>query len=408
MQPEQILGPEWKRGINGKVSSVYMTPDASFVAAGSGDHDVYLMNFSGKLIWASTTGDDVQYVKASDNGSCVASYSKDNIVSYFDKLGNLAWTCRIAKRINSMDMSPDGTLVVTGSEDGLVRAFSDKGQILWTKDCQKPVNSVAISSSGSLIVAGSSNKKAYMLTRSGDVRWEFIAQSPVLYVYTSSDGEFSYALEFTNLTTNAFHEISDRGGELSCNTYSQRIIDISITDDGRYVAIGFSNGFVYFTDKNGNLLWRQSLTAPIASIKVSCDGSLVFATTADKMLHVLNKKGSELLSHRFDGPTDSIGASFEGDYVAVGVADTVYMFAMGKLVEYVVREQVKISKLIKADETRRLKPEAGSDRYVPNTGLPDNGVNKCSICGSPILSSKTLCNYCEMMQRRTGTTGKTR
>lgn len=402
MQPEQILGPEWKRAITGKVSSIYMTPDASFIAAGSGDHDVYLMNFSGKLLWASTTGDDVQYVKVSDDGQFVASYSRDNIISFFDKHGNLSWTSRISKRINSMDMSPDGTLVVAGSEDGLVRAYNDKGNVLWTQDCHKPVNSVAISSSGSLVVVGSSNNKAYMLTRNGEIRWEFSAQSPVLFVFTSNDGEFSYALEYTNLTNNAFHEISDRGGELSCNNYTQRIIDISITDDGRYVAIGFSNGYVYFTDKNGNQLWRQGLSGPIASVKVSGDGSLVYATTADKALHVLNKKGAEILSHRFEGAADNIASSFDGDYVAVGALDTVFLFAMGKYVEYVVREQVKISKLIKADEMRGLKPE-GEGRYVPSMGIPDNGVNKCRVCGAPILASRTVCNYCEMMQRRTGT-----
>ncbi len=407
MQPVSILGPEWKRGMNGKVSSVYMTPDASFIAAGSADHDVYLMNYSGKLLWAGTTGDDVQYVKVSDDGLYVASYSKDNIISFFDKSGTLMWTSRISKRINSMDMSPDGTLVVTGSEDGIVRAFNDKGTVLWTKDCQKPVNSVSISSSGSLIVVGSNNNKAYMLTRNGDLRWEFQAQSHVLYVYTSNDGEFSYALEFTNLTTNAFHQLSDRGGELSCNTYTQRIIDISITDDGRYVAVGFSNGFIYFTDKNGNQLWRQSLSGPITSLKVSGDGSLVFATTSDKAVYVLNRKGDVLLTYRFDGHADCVSSTFEGDYIAVGAEGTVYMFALTKYLDYVVREQVKMARQMKGDAMHVGRQE-GDNRYVPSIGGPDESANKCRQCGASILASRTLCNYCEMMQRRGDTGSKVR
>ncbi len=399
MQPVPILGPEWKRGINGKVSAVYMTPGASFIAAGSGDHDVYLMSYSGKLLWASTTGDEVQYVKASDDGRAVASCSRDNVISYFDKHGNEAWSSRIARRVNSVDMSPDGSLVVSGSEDGVVRAFSHKGSVLWTKDCGKPVNSVSVSGSGSLVMAGANTNKAYMLTRSGDLRWEFQAQSPVVYVYTSVDGEVSFALESMN---NELHQISDRGGELSSNAYSQRIMDVSVTDDGRYVALGFSNGYVYFTEKNGRLLWRQNVPGPITSVKLSGDGSLAFVTTADHALHVLNKKGALLLSYGFDGPADCASSSFEGDHVAVGALDTVFMFSLSKYLEYVVREQVKVAKMIKEDEDRRYRPDMGQS-YA---GVSGAGGSKCRICGTPILASRILCNYCEMMQRRGGATGR--
>jgi outer membrane protein assembly factor BamB len=397
MQPEQILSPEWKRAINGKVSAIYMTPDASFVAAGSADHDVYLMAYSGKLLWASTTGDEVKYVKVSDDGSCVASYSTDNTVSYFDKHGNEVWTSRLSRRINSMDMSPDGTLLAIGSEDGTLRVFNERGTLLWKKELQKPVNCVAISESGSLVMAGANTNKAYMFTRNGDLRWEFQASSPVLYVYTSDDGEVSYALEFTN---NTLHQISDRGGELSSNTYSQRIVDISVTDDGRYLAIGFSSGFVYYTEKNGHLLWRQTVSGPVTSVKISGDGSLVFVT-AEKAVYILNKKGAMLLNHRFDGLAESAACSFDGDYVAVGALDTVHMFALTKYVEYVIREQVKVAKMMKADEDRRYRPDTGSGA-ASYPGAPDGGVNKCQSCGTPILPNRTLCNYCEMMQRRGG------
>jgi WD40 repeat protein len=398
MQPVPILGPEWKRGINGRVSAIHMTPDASFVAAGSGDHDVYLMNYSGKLLWASMTGEEVQYVKVSDDGHAVVSCSKDNTISFFNKHGNEAWSGRIPRRVNSVDMSPDGSLVVTGSEDGLVRAFNEKGTVLWTRDCSKPVNSVSISGSGSLVMAGANTNKAYMLTRNGDVRWEFQAQSPVVYVFTSMDGETSFALEAMN---NELHQISDRGGELSANTYSQHIMDVSITDDGRYVAIGFSSGFVYYTERNGHLLWRQNVSGPVTSIKISGDGSLVFVTTADKAFYVLNKKGDVLLDYRFDGSADCASCSFEGDYAVVGSLDTVHMFSLGKYIEYVVREQVKLARMMKADEDRRYRPDAET-----NAGVKEAGGNKCRICGTPILASRMLCNYCEMMQRRSGATGR--
>jgi hypothetical protein len=218
-------------------------------------------------------------------------------------------------------------------------------------------------------------------------------------VYTSVDGGASFALESMN---NELHQISDRGGELSSNTYSQRIMDISITGDGRYAALGFSSGFVYYTERNGHQLWRQSVSGPITSVKVSGDGSLVFVTTADKALHVLNKRGALLLDYRFDGPADCATSSFEGDYAAVGALDTVFMFSLGKYLEYVVREQVKVAKMMKADEDKHYRPDIDQS----NAGVAEAGGNKCRICGTPILASRTLCNYCEMMQRRTGAEGR--
>ena len=233
---------------------------------------------------------------------------------------------------------------MTGSDDGVIRAFNDKGIVIWSKDCQKPVNSVCISSSGSLIIAGASNNKAYLFTRDGQVRWEYPAQSPVMYVYTSSDGEFSYVLEFTN---NTLHQLSERGAELSVNSYSQRITDISITDDGRFVALGFVNSYVYFTDKNGTVQWKQTMSGPVEAVKVTPDGSLVFAATSDKAIWILNKNGNLLLNKKFEGVPNCIATTIDGDYFVAGGLNTVYFFAIARYLEYIVREQAKMVKMMK-------------------------------------------------------------
>ncbi len=66
-----------------------------------------------------------------------------------------------------------------------------------------------------------------------------------------------------------------------------------------------------------------------------------------------------------------------------------------------MREQVKLTKMMKADEDKHYRPDTGTP-----SGVQDAGGNKCRICGTSILASRTLCNYCEMMQRRTGATGR--
>ena len=249
------------------------------------------------LLWAGTTGDDVVFAKCSDDGETVASYSKDNAVSFFDRKGEQLWTTRVNRKITCMDLSTDGSFAVVGSADGTLRVFDRSGNVSWSKVYQKPVTTVCVSGSGALVLAGTADNRAYMFGKDGVMRWEFIAGSPVVHVYTSYDGENNYVLETTN---NTLHLLSDRGGELAENSYSQRITDISITEDGRYVAIGFANSFVYYTERNFQQLWRQPVPGPVERIKISGDGSLVFVSTADGGVYILNKKGQILLKYPFD------------------------------------------------------------------------------------------------------------
>jgi WD40 repeat protein len=394
--PESILGPEWKKDTHGKVPVVAMTPDATYVAAGSEDHDVYLMDHGGKLRWATTTGDDVELVKISEDGRIVSSYSKDSVISYFNKNGEIMWTYRVGRHVNCMDMSSDGSLIVAGSDDGMIRAFNSSGEIIWSKNCSKPVLSVSISGSGALVIVGVATGRVFMFQKDGHIRWEYAMNSPVVYVYTSYDGEYSYALEYMN---NTLHQLSDRGFELSKNSYSQSITDISITEDGRYAAIGFSNSYVYMTDKNGNLQWKQNVSGAVVSIKITPDSSLIFATTSDKSIYIFNKRGEVLLTYQFEDIAYGLATSYNGDYFAVGAYNFIYMFGIVRYLQYIAREQVKILKLIKEDEDKALKMKGM--KSAPITGkAPPKGMNVCRKCGEPVLSGRVLCNYCEMMQRR--------
>ena len=58
----------------GWVNSVSITPDSSYIAAGSGP-SVYLFNKKGKLLWSYETGDDVRSVAITPDGSYIAAGS---------------------------------------------------------------------------------------------------------------------------------------------------------------------------------------------------------------------------------------------------------------------------------------------------------------------------------------------
>jgi FOG: WD40 repeat len=395
MQPEKILNPEWNRQAHGKIPFVYMTTDGSHIVAASEDHDVYYMEYSGRLPWAGTTGDDVAFAKCSDDGETVASYSRDNVVSFFDRRGEQLWTARASRKITCMDLSPDGSFAVVGSADGVLRAFDRAGNVIWSMTYQKSVTTVCVSGSGALVLAGTADNRAYMFGKDGALRWEFLASSPIVHVYTSYDGENNYVLETRN---NTLHLLSDRGAELAENAYSQRITDISITEDGRYVAIGFANSFVYYTDRNFQQIWRQTVPGPVERIKVSGDGSLIFVSTADRGVYILNRNGQTLLMYPFDGVVTGLDATYDGEYFVASSLDTVYMFAIGRYLQYIAREQVKMLKMMQEDKARATSD--GGSRTTDRPRAQAEPANTCRKCGEIIPSGRMFCNYCDLMNRR--------
>ncbi|HMK47284.1 MAG TPA: WD40 repeat domain-containing protein [Methanocella sp.] len=393
MPPEKILQAEWKRQASGKINHVYMTPNSSFITAASDDHDVYFIDHSGRLIWANTTGDDVVFVKSTDDGEYIVACSKDSIVSFYNKRGDQLWTYRLGKRLRSLDMDPSGALVVAGYDDCSLRALDRQGKVAWSRSFMKPVTTLSISTGGSLVTAGTDEGRSYTFTKDGRLRWEFITNSPVVYTDTSFDGEFSFVLEMMN---NTIHCVSDRGYELASSTYAGRITDLSITDDGRYVAIGFSNSQVYYTDKNLQQIWKAIVPGPVERIKISGDGSMVFVTTGTGNVYVLNRKGDILLTYPFDSIALGLWSSADGNYFAIGAGNLVYMFSIGRYLQY-SREQIKILKL---KESSRQRPLYCGKNAGARPGAPDPEVNVCRRCGEPILLSRQFCNYCEMMMRR--------
>ena len=161
-------------------------------------------------------------------------------------------------------------------------------------------------------------------------------------------------------------------GSFPVTLTTQRIIDISITDDGRYVAVGFSNGFIYFTDKNGNQLWRQSLSGPISSLRVSGDGSLIFATTGDKVrirTEQERRRVADLSLRR------TCGLCF------LDVRRRLHCRGRGRYGLHVRPDEVprlhcpgagEDGQTDEKDDALHVGRQEGDNRYVPSMGVPDD------------------------------------
>ncbi len=114
--------PIWKYKTGDSVLSVAITPDGSYVVAGSDDHYVYMFDRNGNLLWRYKTGDTVRSVAITPDGRYVVAGSDDNHVYMLDRNGNLLWKYKTGDDVNSVAITPDG-YVVAGSNDHYVYLF---------------------------------------------------------------------------------------------------------------------------------------------------------------------------------------------------------------------------------------------------------------------------------------------
>jgi len=208
-----------------------------------------------------------------------------------------------------------------------VQAEEDK--LLWEYKIEEPdIESISVSSDGSYVAVGSAGGYAggnyvYLFNKSGKLLWKDIAIG-VRTVLVTSDGSVAVG-----------YGVDYKGSIYIRNKWKYKterdVRSISISPDGS-VAVGTNGGYVYFFNKNGNLLWKYKTEGtPISSILFSLDGSHVSAGSLGGYVYFFNKNGELLWKYRIGRFIKSISTSSNGSYVAVGTnGGYVYFFGLGR------------------------------------------------------------------------------
>ena len=196
-----------------------------------------------------------------------------NICS-FDKNGSLLWIYKTGDYfVNSVAISSDGKYIVAGSSRGYVYFFDKDGNLLWKHKTKGCVNSVSITPSGEYVVVGSGNK-VYFFDKNGSLLWKYGTKGCVIR---------NESIGSPVNTPKALIGID----------WNSEIRSVAITPDGKYVVAGSDgnyivvgseghydmnrHGYVYFFDKNGNLLWKHTTGHCVYSVAISSDGNYVVA-----------------------------------------------------------------------------------------------------------------------------------
>ena len=201
---------------------------------------------------------------------------------YFNKIGDLIWKHKTNGAVNSVSTSNDGNYVIAGSDDYHIYYF-DKDGFLWRIKVDERITTTDISSDGRYAIAGSWNKCVYF----------FDNQDP---------------------------------NKLLWKRVLEGVCEVSISEDGRYIAIGGSD--VYLLDKYNTAIWEKDISGGV--VDISGDGNYVLAGERfNRHTYCYDRSGKLEWDDPYDEYLDdnhggyhvhlgSVGISTDGSYSVVG------------------------------------------------------------------------------------------
>ena len=318
----------WSYNADTIVSSVSISDNGAYVAAGGYDGNVYLFTNDGKKLWNYSTDDYSNSVSISADGSYIAAGSA-NGVYLFNREGEKLWSFKTGDNIpiKEVSIAADGSYVAAGGNDHNVYLFNRAGEKLWSYKTGDNIHKVSISADGSYVAAGGVDYNVYLFNRAGEKLWDYNTGGYVNSLAISGDGSYlavegSYFVKVGHYDTTFY--FFNRAGE-KLWSYKFRVKGISISDDGSYVAAGDWNGNVHLFNRNGEELWNYNTNGNIREISLSADGSYVAA--GGDSIYLFNHGGEKLWSYYIGDVIRSVSISADGSHVAAGAQDNkVYVF----------------------------------------------------------------------------------
>ncbi|MDD1677404.1 MAG: WD40 repeat domain-containing protein [Methanomicrobiales archaeon] len=347
----------WKGDLSSSAYDLAISSSGEYIAAGSMDGTVSLIDRSGKLLWAYNNaqvtglqqnadrdGDKWVSVAISSDGGYVAAGIWDNAESrvrspkilFFDRDGGLLWTSP-AQYVSDIAMTPDGSRIAVAADRGAL-LLDQTGSVVWENDRLGFSNTISVSDDGSVVAWTGAYNKLYLFDATGSL----IGENTLgpgrgwgmdnLLGSMSADGSLFLAVQ-SGPDEGTVGLFGKDGSLLWTSTEpnsSRNSGDLSAT--GEYAVIGMENK-ITLIDRKGTPIWTQDNSAISAQndryylVAISRDGSCIAAATeVGNRLSVWTKNGDRIWAASVGSGTNRLAMSSAGEYIVTASGSTLYLF----------------------------------------------------------------------------------
>lgn len=152
---------QWKFSKLFDTEFLEMSSDGGRIIAIIGPN-IYALDRNKNVLWTARI-EDIKDMSISSSADYVAIGSDDKSIYLLDSSGNQKWTYPTGGWVRDVSISPDGDYVTAISYDQSAYMFTKDGALLWSYDPPMNLLSVATSSDGQYTAVGSDNDKMYLI-----------------------------------------------------------------------------------------------------------------------------------------------------------------------------------------------------------------------------------------------------
>ena len=314
----------------GAISHIAISPDGHFLASASG---------RAITVWDLEGGDEVASFQGggkgpsllafAPDGASLVSYSTDKKVRVWDPYAAAELGCRSFPRLmHDLAFSPDGGALYLACSDGEIKVCNMPGiaQTTCLKAHELAVHVVAVSPSGDRVASGSEDRtiRLWDIRRREELTCLRGHEYTVEQICFFPDGS-----KLLSMARDGTVRVWDLGShtELFCVRSSGEnwFIDATVSDDGRYIAVGLRDGTIQMWDATQVQLLGTFRGHDSAVVKLAFtpDGLHLASGSADGTVRLWQAVGAEPAGSLFDHeePIWRVTFSPSGRLVASGSYD---------------------------------------------------------------------------------------
>jgi len=321
----------WDYTTDGSVSSVAISSDGNYIAAGS-DKLYFFNRDTSTPIWNYTTESSVQSVSIASDGSYIAAGTSDAYKSkiyLFNRNSSMPiWNYTTEGGIPSIAISSDGNYIIAGGGYNKIYLFNRNSSIpVWSYTTGE-ARSAAITCDGTYIAIGTDSNQVYLFNRNSSTPvwtwtggWGFIPSIAI-----SSEGNYIVAGNWDEKV-----RLFDKNSSTPLWNYSVGgyAISVDISSNGSYITAGSSRGIYLFNRNSSTPVWDYG-SGWVDTVAISSNGTYIVAGgfSSDKV-HLFNRNSSiPLWQYNTGNVVTSVAISSDGNYITAGDRDhhKVYLF----------------------------------------------------------------------------------